>query len=369
MGLSCSGSMRFCLKAIFLILPFLAGGQSLFYPVPPPKHYICYQVGGPIRIDGKLEEADWQKGEWTDYFMDITGPSGVTPYYDTQVKMLWDSQYFYIGAVLQEAHIWAKLTKRDEVIYYDNDFEIFIDPDGDNHHYMELEINALNTVWDLFLKRPYRDTTHANSNFDLPNLLTAVEIKGTLNNPGDKDERWSVEIAIPWADITAFLPETRRPLNQQQWRINFSRVQWETTVKNGKYKKKKGKNGKPLPELNWVWSPQWAINMHQPEFWGYVQFSTETVGTKEVPFFEDMDFNLKMALLEIYREQKSFFNTHGHFAKKLEDLALDPYNREHFGQLITLETQPSGFTARANGLKAIWKINEKSHLTFQDYLH
>ncbi|MCB0651174.1 MAG: carbohydrate-binding family 9-like protein, partial [Saprospiraceae bacterium] len=167
MGWRNSVSIRLCLKSFFLILPFMAGGQQIFFPVKAPKHYICYQVSTPIRIDGKLEEADWRNSEWTDYFMDITGPAGATPYYDTQVKMLWDSQYFYIGAVLQEEHIWAKLTKRDEIIYYDNDFEIFIDPDGDNHHYMELEINALNTVWDLFLERPYRDTTHANSNFDL----------------------------------------------------------------------------------------------------------------------------------------------------------------------------------------------------------
>ena len=34
--------------------------------------------------------------------------------------------------------------------------QIFLDPDGDNHNYYEIEINALGTVWDLFLARPYR---------------------------------------------------------------------------------------------------------------------------------------------------------------------------------------------------------------------
>ena len=34
---------------------------------------------------------------------------------------------------------------------------MFIDPDGDNHLYYEFEINALNTVWDLLLPKPYRD--------------------------------------------------------------------------------------------------------------------------------------------------------------------------------------------------------------------
>ena len=39
----------------------------------------------------------------------------------------------------------ARLTKHDAVIFHDNDFEVFIDPDGDNHEYYELELNALNT--------------------------------------------------------------------------------------------------------------------------------------------------------------------------------------------------------------------------------
>jgi hypothetical protein len=34
---------------------------------------------------------------------------------------------------------------------------VFIDPNGDNHEYYELEINALNTTWDLLLPKPYKD--------------------------------------------------------------------------------------------------------------------------------------------------------------------------------------------------------------------
>src|SRR5690606_40527589 len=58
---------------------------------------------------------------------------------------------------LEEPHINGKLHKRDEVIYYDNDFEVFIDPKGTTHNYFEIEINALNTVFDLRLPRPYRN--------------------------------------------------------------------------------------------------------------------------------------------------------------------------------------------------------------------
>ena len=48
------------------------------------------------------------------------------------------------------------LTERDSIIFHDNDFEVFVDSDSDNHQYYEIEISALNTVWDLRLVTPYR---------------------------------------------------------------------------------------------------------------------------------------------------------------------------------------------------------------------
>lgn len=64
--------------------------------------------------------------------------------------MLWDETYFYIYAEMEEPHVWGTLKERDTVIFYNNDFEVFIDATGDTHNYYELEVNALNTAWDLF---------------------------------------------------------------------------------------------------------------------------------------------------------------------------------------------------------------------------
>ena len=111
----------------------------------------------PIQIDGRLDEDAWKTAPWTDPFVDIEGDVRPRPRFQTRAKMLWDDTYFYVAALLEEPHVWGTLTKHDSVIFHDNDFEIFIDPDGDNHEYYEIEINALNTEWDLFLKKPYRD--------------------------------------------------------------------------------------------------------------------------------------------------------------------------------------------------------------------
>jgi hypothetical protein len=162
-----------------------------------PKTYLCSYVHARIRIDGKLNETAWRKAVTTDLFVDIEGDAKPRPRFATRAKMLWDNQYFYIAAELEEPHLWATLTQRDSVIFHDNDFEVFIDPNGDRNEYYEFEINALNTGWDLFLPKPYRDGGKAQNSWDIAGLLTAVHLNGTLNNPRDADQGWSVEIALP----------------------------------------------------------------------------------------------------------------------------------------------------------------------------
>ena len=156
-----------------------------------PKHYICKRAGQPLVLDGRVDKAFWDAAEWTDDFVDIEGDLRPKPGKRTRVKMLWDDEYFYFAAELIEDQIWATLTERDSVIFYDNDFEIFIDPDGDSHQYYEFEINALNTVWDLLLVKPYRDGGPPVNGWDISGLKTAVFIDGELNRPGADNRKWA----------------------------------------------------------------------------------------------------------------------------------------------------------------------------------
>ena len=137
-----------------------------------------------------------RKSDFSEDFIDIEGVK--TPKYQTNVKMLWDDSYLYFYAKMEEPHIWATLKQRDTVIFYNNDFEIFIDPDGDAQNYMEFEMNALNTVWDLFIVKPYREPSPIIDNWDIKGLKSAVHIEGSLNDPSNQDKFWSVEVAMPW---------------------------------------------------------------------------------------------------------------------------------------------------------------------------
>ena len=63
-------------------------------------------------------------------------------------------------------------------------------------------MNALNTGWDLFLNKPYRAGGKADNSWDIDGLKTAVAVQGTLNDPGDKDKGWTLEIAYPWGVVS-----------------------------------------------------------------------------------------------------------------------------------------------------------------------
>ena len=225
----------------------------------PPPEYVCHRAAGPPKIDGKLDDAAWQRAEWTADFIDIEGPAKPKPRFRTRAKLLWDDKALYIAAELEEPEVSATLTAHDSVIFHDNDFEVFLKPFADREGYFEFEINALNTSWDLYLNRPYAKGGKADNSWEIPGLQSAVAIAGTLNDASDRDRGWSVEIAIPWSAFTSRLP-VAPPRPGDEWRANFSRVEW-------RYPKVPG-----VHEDNWVWSPQYAINMHVPERWGFLRF-------------------------------------------------------------------------------------------------
>jgi hypothetical protein len=246
------------------VLCLVAGMMA--HAQPPPNRYNCRRAASAIRIDGRLDDAAWKRAPWTSAFVDIQGGAQPRPRFRTRAKMLWDDEYFYVAAELEEPHVWATLLEHDSVIFHDNDFEVFLNPSGDGRNYFEFEMNALNTGWDLFLNKPYREGGKADNSWEIPGLRTAVAIQGTLNDASNRDRGWTLEIAFPWAAFASRAPVSR-PNQGESWRVNFSRVEWQIETGDKQYRKVPGR-----PEDNWVWSPQGLINMHVPDRWGYVEF-------------------------------------------------------------------------------------------------
>jgi hypothetical protein len=328
----------------------------------PPLHYTSYRTTGPLNLDGKLDEPDWQKVPWSEDFGDIEGPSVAAPHYRTRMKMLWDDNYLYIAAELEEPHIWATFTERESIIFHENNFEVFIDPSGDSHNYFELEINALGTIWDLMLTKPYRNGGLPINAWDIRGFKYGIELRGTINDPSDTDEGWTVEMALPWNILKETAPWKRPPVSGEYWRINFSRVQWRLEVVDGTYSKIiNPETGKAFPEYNWVWSPQWAIDMHRPEYWGYVYFSGATAGSKSEIFTIGEDERIKFYLRELYYLQMQYHARHGKFARSLKK--LNPAIPEGFNPpKIEFDTAKNRFSLSAKTEKGRLNISEDGRI-------
>lgn len=288
-----------------------------------PETYVVQRANEAIKADGILNENSWQKAEWTNSFGDIRGDKHPIPPHKTRVKMLWDDNWFYIAAEMEEPHVWATITEHDAVIFRENDFEVFIDPDGDTHNYYEIEVNALGTIWDLMLTKPYRNGGNAIDAWDIKGLKVGVDVNGTINDPEDTDTGWSVELAIPW-DVLEEASADGLPANGTQWRVNFSRVQWQTEIVNSEYVKRKNpETGNELHEDNWTWSPQGIVNMHYPEKWGYVQFSGQPAGTENDSFHWKESEEIKWLMRRLYYMQAHFFEENGHYADNGEALDFE----------------------------------------------
>jgi len=258
-------------------------------------HYTAYRLRQPIDVDGRLDEECWRKAPRSPRFVDMI--SGKETLYDTRAALLWDEKYLYAAYWIEEPHVAATLTERDSLIYTNNDVELFI---AGKDNYYEFEINALNTIYEVFFiwedayekggysavpefsrsnpkVRPFNGVGFSHHPrgprlgswaWDFPGLKTSVHIDGTLNNNQDKDKGWTVELAFPWEGMKWLARGDGRalpPKNGDIWRIDFSRF--------NQYKA-------PPPATDsggWVWSRHGIWDSHIPECFPYIQFSTRDV--------------------------------------------------------------------------------------------
>jgi hypothetical protein len=313
-----------------------------------PRQYIAYKVQEDPVQDGTLQGPLWQEVSFTERFVDIN--TTTSPRLSTHAKVRWDDTFLYVGALLEEPQAFANITStchclnnsQDQVIFHDNDFEIFVDPSGSTHFYKEYEMNALNATWDLELNRPYDDGGGENSSrvyggagwdYAPPiggrhTLHSAAHVwGGAINNPALGSTAWSVEVALPLAKLVENTPATLPIVpGETFWRINFSRVEWAVKVVEGGYWKEPSCQSCPVPgaahEDNWAWSPQGSIAMHLPEKWGFLQFEEGAVNASALRV--NREWPVRSVAAAVYYAQHAFAGDHGgNFTDTLADLA--PY--------------------------------------------
>lgn len=359
--------MRLCAFCLFLVSAFFSLTSAVSADVVPnyerwkflrtitPEGYACSHAKGPITVDGRLDEPSWKAAPWTNSFVDLQGTLKPLPRFTTRVKMLWDDTYFYIGAYLEEPHVWGTLLFHDQVMFYENDFEVFIDPDSDNHEYYEFEMSPLAALWDLYLPAAYKDMEGQapDQAWNMPGTKLQVWVDGTLNDPRDIDRGWSVEFAIPWSSLAWKAHRSCPPREGDTWRANFYRAEYppeivtsdRTTpdIQNNAYKRREAPVVGRTPD-QWVWSPQGTDSIHCPEMWGYVQFTTAAPGKGK--YRPDPLLEARRVLYDIYYSQRDFREKNGKWAATLKDLGPNYSGNTALAGEPVIEASGDGYIAR-----------------------
>ncbi len=194
------------------------------------REYRVGHVKDTIRIDGKLNEHDWQNASFTEDFVIHT--NGAKPVYSTKAQMLWDNRYLYIAFAVTDNYIWATMKKHDKPLWLEEAVEVFIDPDGNGKDYIELQANCLGTTLDLLMNKEFVKGGRTNYNWTLKGFKVGITID-TVSYEEKNNNLWICEIALPFQSILSVAPSLNCPPEiNDSWRINLCRIERDPSHKD-----------------------------------------------------------------------------------------------------------------------------------------
>lgn len=227
---------------------------------PPTLKAIKLGAAEKIEIDGKSADTAWGGAAGTGPFVDV-GTGRPSPSFPVQgsVKVAWDDKNLYLLVDVRDPELVGFFTTKEEqpewwtaggqpMLWRKHTAEVMIDPDGDgdNVNYYELQFNAQNKVFKSQFDEYNRPKAEPRGPFGHedwdPKLKSAVTVRGTVDKPGDKDEGYTVEVAIPWK---AFEKGAKNlpPKPGDTWRVNFYAMQdnggtaWSPILGQGNFHK------------------------------------------------------------------------------------------------------------------------------------
>jgi hypothetical protein len=103
----------------------------------------------------------------------------------------------------------ATLTRRDDPLWKEDVFEVFLSPDDPPAAYYEFEVNPLGALFDARVESPdgHRETMRVDVSWNCPGLSARVRRRKGL---------WSAVLRIPLAPMA--------PDGARAWRANFYRI-------------------------------------------------------------------------------------------------------------------------------------------------
>jgi hypothetical protein len=168
--------------------------------------------------------------------------TGRAPLQGTRVVVSRTAERLRVLFECQDARPWATITQRDGPLYQEETVEMFLDPFGDLECYFEIEVNPLNAVLDLMLRRVGKGW-RKDFGWRCEGLETCAEMA-----PGG----WRASMSIPFGALAP-----RPPAHGEVWRANFARIDRPENAPR---------------ELS-AWSPTLRNTFHETQRFGYLEFS------------------------------------------------------------------------------------------------
>ncbi|MFT4024413.1 MAG: DUF5916 domain-containing protein, partial [Flavihumibacter sp.] len=208
---------------LFLLLPVLlfftaarlpAQSPAIFKPDSIRKELVATRIYTTLKIDGRLNETEWQLAPASPPFTQIEPVQGHPAAAPTAVKILYNRHYLYIGAFMQDSlgrkAIRATDFKRDFNFQTHDLLNIGFDGFNDQRNSMSFATNAYG------VQRDYLgfDALYYDIDWD---GLWKVRTSRT-------DSGWYAEIEIPWQTLRY----KKEADSVQHWGINIYRSRRST---------------------------------------------------------------------------------------------------------------------------------------------
>lgn len=216
--------MRNSLCVIVVVIQHMIGiaqhtNQNFSPPKDPPQVF-TKRVKGSIKIDGKLNESDWQEAPVVKDFFKMEPRQGGVYTYKTEVRVLFDEKQLYIGVFCEDSlgkkGIRVQDLRRDFSDGENDIFSVQLDPQNLKQYCVSFQTTPYGNQRDL---QNFNDNSTDND----WNALWTVRTHRT-------DIGYYAEFAIPFTSIRY---DTQKKEEDITWGITFSRLarrDYERTV-------------------------------------------------------------------------------------------------------------------------------------------
>ena len=148
----------------------------------------------------------------------------------TVARLLWSDEYLYFAAELIDRDIYATHADEHDPPFGGDDIaELFVKPSRDHPYYWEFHVTALGATRDYFYARRSAGGDSRWKPYET-GMRAAARVQGTANNWEDRDQRWIVEMAIPWS---GFDRSGGRPNPGDYWTFLVARYDYSVYLDAG----------------------------------------------------------------------------------------------------------------------------------------